>query len=147
MCSTKRGELTIRSWSVKPTWGISFEPSALGPFYCHKTTVARFFFFPMRVELQPLPLILTPLVFLWLEFPCWHLFILFWSNSFLWTWFWVSNWSFWNCGSFGSQFANESCLWYFLKSPWIKFDVTKSYMYIKHSKSWEFSSQCESCPK
>ena len=57
----------------------------------------------MRGELQPLPLILTPLVFLGLKFLYYHLFILFRSNSFLCTWFWVSNWSFWNCGSFDSQ--------------------------------------------
>ena len=74
-------------------------------------------------------------------------FILFWSNSFLWTWFWVSNWSFWNCGSFGSQFASRSCLWYFLKCPWIKFEVNKSCMYIKHSNNWELSSSGKSCPK
>ena len=112
----------------------------------HKTTVIRFFSFPMRVELQSLPLILKLLVFLGLEFPYLHLFFLFRSNSFLWTWFWVSNWSFWNCGSFGSQFASRSCLWYLLKSPWIKFEVNKSYMYIQHSYSKELSSQGKSCP-
>ena len=56
-------------------------------------------------------------------------------------------WSFWNCGSFGSQFASRSCLWYFLKSPWIEFKVNKSYMCIKHSNSKELSSQGKSCPK
>ena len=114
---------------------------------CHKTTVARFFLFQWGWNF---------IHFLWF----WHLwcsfdwsflidifFILFWSNSFLWTWFWVSNWSFWNCGSFGSQFASRSCLWYLLKSPWIKFEVNKSYMYIKYSNSKELSSQGKSCPK
>ena len=36
---------------------------------------------------------------------------------------------------------------YFLKSPWIKFEVNKSYMYIKYSNSKELSSQGKSCPK
>ena len=77
---------------------------------CHKTMVAWFFLFQWGWNFNH---------FLWF----WHLwcsfdwsflinifFILFWSNSFLWTWFWVSNRSFWNCGSFGSQFASQSCL-------------------------------------
>ena len=114
---------------------------------CHKTTEAWFFLYQWGWNFNH---------FLWF----WHFWcsfdwsflidiflILFWSNSVLWTWFWVSNWNFWNCGSFGSQFAGRSCLWYFLKSPWIKFEVNKSYMYIKHSNSWELSSQGKSCPK
>ena len=113
---------------------------------CHKTMVARFFLFQWGWNFN---------LFLWF----WHLgvpwvgvslltfFSLFQSNSFLWTWFWVSNWSFWNCGSFCNQLASRSCLWYLLKSLWIKFEVNKSYMYIKYSNSKELSSQGKSCSK
>ena len=124
----------------EPTWRISFEPSAPRTISCHKTMVAWFFFFSYKggtaTTFSDFDTFGVPLIGVSSQT---SFFILFWSKSFLWTWFWVSNWSFWNYGSFGSQFASRSCLWYLLKCPWIKFEVNKSCMYIKHSNNWELS--------
>ena len=104
---------------------------------CHKTMVAWFFLFQWGWNFNH---------FLWF----WHLWCSF-DWSFLTDIFFIL---FWSNGFFGLGFESltgisgtVAALVASLLCPWIKFEVNKSYMYIKHSNTWELSSVGKSCPK